>query len=209
MKDFWNSEITEASWIGLQELRKEIAFVLIGGWATYLYSRLQKSKDIDIIIDYNTLRALESRYTLSKNERLKKYEIKTERYDVDIYLPGYSPLTLPPKEIMSRYTTMVEGFSVPTPEALMALKLGAAAERGASTKGRKDSIDILGLLFYSGFDVQLFSELLKEHGLVQYMRLLKSVLEGFDKNDIDYLNLNQNSFARLKRMHLSTITKYL
>lgn len=56
MNEFWNSDITEASWRGLQELKREIDFVLIGGWAVYLYSRLQKSKDIDVIVDYPALR---------------------------------------------------------------------------------------------------------------------------------------------------------
>lgn len=56
MKEFWNSEMTAASWDALQELNKEYEFTLIGGWAVYLYMRLQKSKDIDIVVDYPVLR---------------------------------------------------------------------------------------------------------------------------------------------------------
>ncbi len=209
MTEFWNTEITEASWLGLQELRKEADFVLIGGWAIYLYSRLQKSKDIDIIVDYPVLRDLESKYGISKNERLRKYEIKMEKYDIDIYLPGYSVLTLPPNEIMTRYVDEKEGFRVPTPEALMVLKLGAASDRGKSVKGRKDFIDILGLLFYSEFDTPAFGRILKEHNLAQYMRLLGSILSTFDSKDLKYLNLNKSSFAKLKRKYLSDIRKNL
>lgn len=209
MTEFWNNDITEASWLGLQELRKGADFVLIGGWAIYLYSRLQKSKDIDIIVDYPALRDLESRYGINKNERLRKYEIKREKYDIDIYLPSYSVLTLPPNEIMSKYVDEREGFHVPTPEALMVLKLGAASDRGKSVKGRKDFIDILGILFYSGFDLPAFGRILKEHNLAQYMRLLGSILSSFDSKDLKYLNLNESSFAKLKRKYLSDIRKNL
>ena len=205
MTDFWNNEITEASWQGLLKLRRETGFVLIGGWATYLYTNLQKSKDIDIIIDYPTLRLLESNYTLSKNDRLTKYEIKLELYDIDIYLPGYSKLTIPPKDIISRYRSSIQGFSVPTPEALMSLKLGAAEARLKSQKGEKDSIDILGLLFNSGIDLKKLKDMLLEYNLHRYLEFLSSILSGFEKGDVHYLNLNENSFAKLKRRYLEEL----
>jgi hypothetical protein len=208
MTEFWNSDITEASWLGLQELRKETDFVLIGGWAIYLYSKLQKSKDIDIIVDYGTLRLLESKYSLKKNDRLKKYEIQKERYDIDIYLPSYSVLALPPRDIMSRFTDRLEGFSVPSPEALMALKLGAASERLRSSKGTKDAIDILGLLFYSRLDLALLGKILSEYRLTRFMDLLASILRGFDRRDLSYLNLNENSFSKLKRRYSDEIKKH-
>lgn len=207
MTEFWNSDITEASWQGLQELRKEIDFVLIGGWATYLYTRLQKSKDIDIVIDYRTMGVLESGYKLIKNERLRKYEIKKDKYDIDIYLPNYSALALQPKEILSKYKDSVEGFHVPIPEALMALKLGAAADRGGSAKGEKDSIDILGLLFYSKINLGKLKEILAENGLHRHFRLLLSILNNFDKRDFGYLNLNENSFSKLKSKYAEGIRK--
>jgi hypothetical protein len=205
LTDFWNSETTEASWQGLQELSKEIDFVLIGGWATYMYAKLQKSKDIDIIIEYSTLRILESKYRLIKNERPRKYEIKRDKYDIDIYLPNYSPLALPPKDILSSYTTRIEGFTLPTPEALMVLKLGAAADRGQSAKGAKDSIDILGLLFNSGLDLRVLEEILSKYGLADYTGLLASILKRFDRRDLHYLNMNENSFAKLRRSYLDAI----
>lgn len=204
--DFWNSDITEASWRGLQELRKEIDFVLIGGWAIYLYSKLQKSMDIDIIINYDALRALEGKYTLNKNARLKKYEIKMNRYDIDIYLPNYSIFPIPTKEIISKYSTHIEGFCVPIPEALMVLKLGAAVDRGKSAKGEKDAIDILGLLFYSQLDVSLLKKILSEYGLMAYTDVLISILNNFDRKSLNYLNLNENSFSKFKRKYIDEIT---
>ena len=205
LTEFWNSDITEASWNGLQELSKEIDFVLIGGWAAYLYTKLQKSKDIDIVIDYTALRVMESAYKLSKNDRLRKYEIKLEKYDVDIYLPSYSVLTVPPKDILRKYNTSVEGFDVATAEALLALKLGAASDRGNTSKGQKDKIDILGILFYARPDLQKLKAMLGEYDKLSYIELLKSTLAGFDLNSLGYLNLNKNSFSKLKKEYLEEL----
>ena len=209
MTEFWNSDITEASWYGLQKLSKEVDFILIGGWAVYLYSRLQKSKDIDIIIDYDALPALKKRYKVEKNERLTKYEIKLDKYDIDIYLPNYSRLVPPPRDILSDYRDSLEGFSVPTPEALMALKLGAASARLKSPKGMKDAIDALGLLFNSGLDLTQLKAILSRYGLNSYLGLLTTILSTFDKNDLPYLNLNESSFSKLKRKYLENLRKLL
>ncbi len=202
MSEFWNNDITQASWQGLQDLSKEFDFVLIGGWAVYLHTKLQKSKGIDIIINYETLRHLESKYRLIKNERLRKYEIKLEKYDIDIYLPNYSALTIPPKDIVSKFVFETGGFKTPTPEALMTLKLGAAQDRIKSLKGRKDAIDILGLLFNSGLEINRLAGILKDYEISNLMSLLVSILEGFDRKDLKYINLDENKFSKLKRDYL-------
>ncbi len=209
MKEFWNSEITNASWVKLQEISKEFEFTLIGGWAVYLYTKLQKSKDIDIVIDYTVLRTLESRYRIDKNERLRKYEIKGGLFDIDVYLPGYSDLALPAKDLLGKYRTRVEGFSVPVPEALVLLKLGAASDRLASQKGDKDAIDILGLLFYSGIDMGKLRDIAERHNLLQHILLLRNVLKDFRQENFVYLNLNAASFSKLKRKYAEVIEKNL
>jgi len=73
----------------MQDLKKEkFRFIVIGGWAIYLWTGQHKSKDVDIIIpDFKELESLNKRYILKKNDRLKKYEIKIEEIDIDIYLP--------------------------------------------------------------------------------------------------------------------------
>lgn len=207
--EFWNSDLTERSWAKLNELKKEIDFVLIGGWSVYLYTKLYKSKDIDIIIDYGVLRALSKRYTVSKNERLKKYEIKLDEFDIDIYLPKYSELTLPAEDIATGLKTNVGGFNVPTPEALAVLKLGAIANRMESVKGQKDALDILGMLFYSGLSVDKLGKLLRAYKRGEYARLLLRILNGFDKSMLGYLNLNEKSFARLRHEYAGKIKRIL
>ncbi len=201
MTEFWNSEVTDTSWKKLQELRKEFEFTLIGGWAVYLYTKLQKSKDIDVVVDYPVLRQLEGEYRLDKNERLHKYEIKLDIFDIDVYVPGYSRLALPAKDLLGRHSTHVEGFRVPSAEALLLLKLGAAADRLQSQKGEKDAIDILGLLFYSGADLKKVRAIASESRLLGHIRLLGKILDGFKKENLGYLNLNEASFSKLRKKY--------
>ena len=52
VKEFWHNLITEKSFGLLQNLRKQFDFILIGGWAVYLYTQSLKSKDIDIYIPF-------------------------------------------------------------------------------------------------------------------------------------------------------------
>ena len=84
MTEYWNESLTKASWESLQTFSKEYDFILIGGWAVYLWTKQHKSKDIDIVIDFNTLGKLKKDFDVTKNDRLKKYEIQRDKFDVDI-----------------------------------------------------------------------------------------------------------------------------
>lgn len=203
--EFWNDEVTERSWQQLIALRKKINFMLIGGWAVYLYTKLQKSRDIDVVVSYETLRKLSSEYALSKNDRLRKYEIKLDGFDIDIYLPGYSSLSLPVKDLVNKFGNSVEGFTLPAPEVLMALKIGAAMERKDSIKGGKDMIDVLGLLFFADVDLKQFKKLTIEYELKEYCRFLLSTLNSFDTKMVSYLNLNPKTFSEKKRIWVARI----
>ena len=68
--EFWNSNLTEKSWKIMQQLKKEkFDFIVIGGWAAYLWTSQHKSKDIDIIIeDYKSLEFLKEKYELKKKQ---------------------------------------------------------------------------------------------------------------------------------------------
>jgi len=208
--EFWNDEITEKSWEKLIELKNKFNFILIGGWAVYLYTRRNKSKDVDIIVDYDTLWSLKNYYgVLSKNEQLKKYEIKfSEGIDIDIYVPKYSDLVVPIKD-MFNLTISVEGFIVPVPEVLLILKIPAFIGRYKREKGRKDAIDIAGLVFFAGCDFKFFKELTIKYGLPDYPRVLLSIIENFDRSLIKYLDLNENDFAKLRKKYIEEIRKIL
>lgn len=43
-----------------------------------------------MVVDFSELGRLKQDFILEKNERLKKYQIKIESVDIDIYLPHYS-----------------------------------------------------------------------------------------------------------------------
>ena len=200
--EYWNTIITEKSWQVLQKIRKEIDFVLIGGWAAYLWAKSHKSKDIDIVVDYKELNKLKLNYNLKKNDNLKKYEIKVDEIDVDIYIPFYSELPIIDK--IKDYAAIVEGFKVVKPEALLILKQAAEASRSNTEKGLKDRIDIMDLLLKCSIDFAEYINLTEKEKLNNFKRRLLDIVSKF--NEPKYLDLNPRQF-KLKRGELIKKTK--
>lgn len=182
----------------MQQLKKEkFRFIVIGGWAAYLWTKQHKSRDIDIILpEINDLKIPMQKYDLRKNDNLKKYEIKFGEIDVDIYIPYYSRLTLPAKDI-SELTSKIEGFEVVLPEILLILKQGAEINRKDSIKGQKDKIDIMTILCYADIDFRRYIELLKKYNLQNYRQRLKEIIVSF--KDVKHLDLNLNEYSKIKR----------
>ncbi len=202
MSDFWNSLLTEKSWEILKELRKEHNFILIGGWAAYLIAERQKSKDIDIVVDLNELHKLKQENIMGKNDKLRKYEIKKQDIDVDIYLEHYSKLAIPVEDIKN-YTINLKGFNVACPELMIVLKQSAYFDRKDSVKGEKDLIDIISILFFSEIDFEKYNDIIKKYSLENYLRSLYSAVSGF--NDFNKLNLSPKEFKLKKREILDKI----
>lgn len=198
LREFWSEFATKASWEKLQALSQEFNFILIGGWAVYLWTNAHKSRDIDIVIDYAVLSQISKKYKVEKNERLKKYEIKTEQFDIDIYVSHFSKLPLPVEELFA-YTTKIKGIMVVASEALLILKQGAELNRRGNVKGRKDMIDILTLLIYSQFDLKKYRGLLKKYGLEKLEGVLTEEIALFSKSDLPYVGMNEHSFSRWKK----------
>lgn len=194
--DFYNDLITEKSWRTLQTLKNKLNFVLIGGWAIYLYTEALKSKDIDIIIDYDQLDKLRQDFTVSKNDRLKKYEGRREEVQIDIYLPFYSNLGIPVEEIIKE-KKKVETFTVVSPEMLLILKQYIYGERKLSAKGQKDRLDIFSLLKNVTFDWSRYHLLVRQHNLSGFSFQLKQLIQATTK--IPELNLNEYTYSRLKK----------
>ena len=198
MAEFWNSILTEKSWNILVELKKEqFKFVLIGGWAVYLWTKLNKSKDVDIALKkIEDISYLKEKYTLKKNDNLKKYEISIEEIDIDIYAPYFSKLSVP-VECLKDYSSKVEGFDVAIPEILLILKQGAELNRKDSVKGTKDQIDIIALLLFTDFNFKIYFEILKKYALDNYFQRLKTIIKTFQ--EYSYLNLNPREFKIRKK----------
>ncbi len=208
--DFWNSQLTEKSWLILQDLKKNYDFVLIGGWAAYLWTKQQKSKDIDIVVGINELQKLKNNplAPLSKNEHLKKYELKIGEVDVDIYLSHYSKLAIPTEEIKN-YISKIEGFDIISKEALLILKQGAEIDRGNSVKGEKDRIDMISLLFFSDIDFKKYKEILKKYNLGSYIERLIALVKNvrFEDKVLLELGLTPKNFKLKKEKILSELKK--
>ena len=168
-----------------------------------MYTKQLKSKDIDIVVDIQELQKLKKE-NLSKNDNLKKYEIKFDEIDVDIYVSHFSKLAISPEDLHN-YTSKLEGFKVVSPEALVILKQGAESERGHSIKGEKDRIDIVSLLFFSEIDFHKYKNILKKHFLEPYIDRLIFLLKDF--KDYDSLNLSPREFKIKKGKILERLKK--
>lgn len=202
--DYYQSIITQKSWDLLTDLRKRYDFILIGGWAVFLYTRALKSKDIDIIVSFETLAKLQQEFPLVKNERLKKYEIKREEVDIDIYLPYYSDPGLPIEEI-SKYALEREGFRLPTVEVLLILKQNVYLRRKFSAKGQKDRLDILALATSREVNFDRYREILHQNNRVELINHLKDLLSATVQEA--ELNLNPHRFARQKKRILAALSE--
>lgn len=190
--EYWHDIQTEKSWTILQEIKGKFPFILIGGWAVYLWTKSQKSKDIDIIVDLRTLASLKKNYDLRKNEIMRKYEIKMNEIDIDIYVKHYSKLAVPIENVEA---TKIEGFAVAKPEFLLALKQAAELARGESEKGEKDRIDIMNMLLKCDIDFGEYSEILGKSSNEFIARLI-SIVKAFSEPHYFGMNPRQLKLAK-------------
>jgi hypothetical protein len=199
---YYHDLITQKSWQILQELKKKHDFVLIGGWAVWLYAQTLKSKDIDIIIDFNQLEKFKKNYDLGKNDRLKKYEFKVEEIGIDVYVPYYSKLGIPVEEIKN-YTQPLGGFIVPKMETLLILKQIANQARRLSAKGRKDQLDIFSLIRLPDFEWGSYLKLIKTYQLDSLLEYFKDTIN--QTTEIKELEINKHQYSRLKKLLLEQL----
>lgn len=196
--EFWPELLTKASWERLVLLKKEFNFILIGGWAAYLHTGLHKSKDIDIVVDYDVLKKLEQKYDLIKNSRLKKYEIKSGKFDIDIYVPYFSNLAIP-LEDLDKQTIIIKGIQTLKAEPLLILKQGAEIDRRNSIKGEKDAIDIITIILRSDINWKIYAKLLKKYKKENFKDELIFVINNFSDKNIHYLGIDFNKFKKWKK----------
>ena len=202
--EFWNSDITNDSWKELLVLSTKYNFILIDGWAIYLYTKLQKSRDIDMVVDYDQIKLLSVDFEMRKNPSLYRYEIKFQKFDIDVYTPFYSKLTVPPEDLINNYT-LIENIRVPRVEELLILKLGAFDYRMNSIKGQKDRLDITGLAFYSNIDYSRLKKLLNKYKRPFYIDLYVNAIAHIEKRLLPFLNLNESTYAKVKKKTLEKI----
>lgn len=193
---YYHDIITSQSWQELMRLKKLIPFVLIGGWATYLYTRALKSKDIDIAVDYPALAVIKDAYDVRKNDRLRKYEAVKGPVAIDIYLPHYSRLGIPVEEIMKR-SRLIEGFSVVDSDLLVALKIVTLSERGRTAKGRKDFLDLIAFANAGLFNKDEVTRILTTHRQASALPSFHAFLH--ETTRVPELGITTHRYAKLKK----------
>ncbi len=205
--EFWNDIATEKSWSVLINLKGEMDFILVGGWACYLLTKSIKSKDIDIITGFEALEKLRIKYRIKKTHFLKKYETAIDGISVDIYVPYYSKFSIPPEDIQKN-TISTEGFVIPTPETLLILKQQAELSRRDSVKGQKDRADILNLIINGKIDMKAYLGLLKKYNISQYKKRLAEIINS-SKREFEYLNItNPREIKLIKKRILNQLRNH-
>jgi hypothetical protein len=186
----WRDEVVERSWRVLGELKGFADFVLIGGWGVYFWTRKLKSRDIDVCMDQKNFYKLQSDltlrgYPLKRNARLKKFEALIGDVEVDIYTPFVSKLVIPCLDVFDRKLySVVEGFKVAIPEALLLLKAQAARDRWHAEKGSKDRVDIISLLKFADVKLDLMEQMLREYDTRGTLR--ETIKRAVSESRIEY-----------------------
>lgn len=199
---YYHDLVTQKSWEELKVLKDRVDFVLLGGWAVYLYTKQLKSKDIDIIVNFEQLSALGKYYDLYKNERLHKYEAVKGEVQIDVYLPHFSQLGIPVEDLIDQ-RKVKDGFKVLDINYLFTLKIYTLAQRGYSAKGQKDFLDLLSLTLYGQPALADVTNLVKKYHLTKQLLLFKNFLNNYTA--IPELVLNVYKYSKLRK----TITNAL
>lgn len=180
----------ERAWQILCELKGLADFVLIGGWAVYLWTRKLKSRDIDLYIDQENFYKLQSEllqrsHALKRNVRLRKFEALIGDVEVDIYTPFMSNLAVPCSDVFNKKLySIIERFKVVIPEVLLLLKAQVAQQRWHAEKGVKDRVDIISLLKFADIKRDLLEQMLRKYDK-QHI-LLDAIKRAIAESRIEY-----------------------
>jgi hypothetical protein len=198
--DFWNDIATDRSWEVLIGLKGKFDFILIGGWACYLLTKIIKSKDIDMIIDFETLGKMKVGFAMKKNPFLRKYETVIDDISIDIYVPFYSKLAIP-IDYIQKNVFEIQGFKILKPEILLILKQQAELERKDWVKGQKDRTDILNLLINSEVDIENYKKIIKQFSLKDYQKRLKEIVQTARK-EFEYIGITNPREIKMKKRRI-------
>lgn len=150
---FYSSEETERSRAVLDEILAAVpAAILIGGWGTWVRTGEPMSHDINLIVDHDDLRRLETiTDDLSESHHLSgtKWRATWRSIHLDLYVPYRSQLgaNLQLKvEKLLAYAEIHDRYQVLSTPAHTATKIAALLDRPDSLPGSKDRHEILQLL---------------------------------------------------------------
>lgn len=132
---------------------------------------------------------------MNKNERLKKYEVKEQNFDVDIYVEHYSNPGIPAEEILHQ-SVEKEGMRVPPIEMLLIIKQKVYSVRRGTIKGEKDKLDIISLL-QRNISWKVYKDLLSPYSLHSLPDELIALLKNM--TSAQEIGLNNQKLAILKK----------
>lgn len=209
--ELWNEIVVEKSYELLNKLKKEFEFVLIGGWASWFYTKTAKSKDVDIYINFKDFFNFQEILAgkgifITLNQKLKKYEAKVDEVDIDIYTPNYCTLIIPCKDIFSeKWFKNIDGFNIILPEPFLLLKLKAEEDRRGTIKGFKDRVDILALIYNLDLNKEFLLNLGQRYKFDIKKRILSIIRNS--KEEFKYFFPESENLRSLKKLKLGLIRK--
>ena len=162
MNDFYRDDQVRDAQAMLDRLRQVVPdAVVLGGWAVFLYTRGQRSTDVDIAVDFEVFGRLQAAFPgqITKNNNLRKYELIVDKVEVDILVGHFSNAGIPIEHVLEP-TQSISGFRVMSTEGLLAMKLCAWMDRSGRPKGDKDEADVLSLLRAVEFDWSRYREII-------------------------------------------------
>lgn len=210
--ELWNEAILEKSQKILFQLKGEIDFIIIGGWACWFYAKTVKSKDIDLYIDFEDFFRLQKKFSqqgifININKKLKKYQAKIDEIDIDIYTPHYCPLLIPCKDVFSeKWFEIIEGLKVISPEPLLILKLHAEENRNQTIKGFKDRVDVLSLLYRLDLNKIFLNELEKKYKL-KFRERINEIIKGSNE-EYSYFFPETDNLRKLRKLKNELLKKF-
>lgn len=142
----------DRAWEVLKALHREVPeAVVIGGWASYLRLRLQKSHDIALIVDMPAMAKLRQKHKLELRQHVggRKYKATVREIGIDVYATHQSELDARlrlPVEALMTHTEKVHGHRTLQAEALFIAKMAALLDRPDTLPGNKDRNEMIALL---------------------------------------------------------------
>jgi len=153
--------------------------VLIGGLAVYLHTQnrtveklpvsreqlVEFSHDVDTYISLQDLGALRDLFEVIANKRLNKHQVTVGRIEADIYVEHNNKLRVPYDELAA-HASNYDSMRVAAVGHLLVLKLDAETGRAGTSKGDKDTRDLVKMaVLASPEDRALLEPYLDSRGL--------------------------------------------
>jgi hypothetical protein len=157
----------------------------IGGVAVYMHTvamaeteHLGKtSHDADLMISLVAYSGMRDAHEMVFNSRLSKHQLMLNGEEFDVYVQRRNNLIVPFEDLYAK-SKEIDGLRVACLEHLLPLKLEAALQRQASSKGAKDEEDICKIchlaIIGDGFDAAKALPYMRD----ETVRLLRGVAKG-------------------------------